>query len=61
MRRMRSGDAVSGLPEKIGHFIGGRHVPSVSGRTFGVANPVSNRTRFVHVALGGTHVPRFGA
>jgi 5-carboxymethyl-2-hydroxymuconic-semialdehyde dehydrogenase len=34
---------VTELPEKIEHFIGGRHVPSVSGRTFGVADPVSNR------------------
>ncbi len=30
------------LPEKIEIFIGGRHVPSASGRTFGVADPVSN-------------------
>jgi 5-carboxymethyl-2-hydroxymuconic-semialdehyde dehydrogenase len=47
---MRSGVAVSELPEKIEHFIGGRHVPSVSGRTFGVADPVSNRTRIAGVA-----------
>src|SRR5450756_1724740 len=31
------------LPEKIEHFIGGRHVPSVSGGTFDVADPVSNQ------------------
>jgi len=40
------------LPEKIDHFIGGRHVPSVSGGTFHVADPVSNRV-YAHVAAGG--------
>jgi 5-carboxymethyl-2-hydroxymuconic-semialdehyde dehydrogenase len=39
------------LPEKILHFIGGRHVPSVSGRTFGVADPVSNRV-YAQAAAG---------
>ena len=39
------------LPEKIEHFIGGRHVPSVSGGTFGVADPVSNRV-YAHAAAG---------
>jgi len=40
------------LPEKIDHFIGGRHAPSVSGSTFHVADPVSNRV-YAHVAAGG--------
>ena len=40
------------LPEKIDHFIGGRHVPSVTGGTFHVADPVSNRV-YAHVAAGG--------
>ena len=40
------------LPEKIDHFIGGRHVPSVAGGTFHVADPVSNRV-YAHVAAGG--------
>src|SRR5580704_5133141 len=31
------------LPEKIEHFIGGRHRPSASGGTFGVADPVTNQ------------------
>ncbi len=39
------------LPEKIDHFIGGRHVPSVAGGTFHVADPVSNRV-YAHVAAG---------
>ncbi|MGH3297549.1 MAG: aldehyde dehydrogenase family protein, partial [Trebonia sp.] len=39
------------LPEEIEHFIGGRHVPSVSGGTFGVADPVSNR-EYARVAAG---------
>jgi 5-carboxymethyl-2-hydroxymuconic-semialdehyde dehydrogenase len=40
------------LPEEIRHFIGGRHVPSVSGGTFGVAGPVSNR-EYARAAAGG--------
>src|SRR3984885_13829763 len=40
------------LPEEIRHFIGGRHVPSVSGGTFGVADPVSNR-EYARAAAGG--------
>jgi 5-carboxymethyl-2-hydroxymuconic-semialdehyde dehydrogenase len=40
------------LPEKIDHFIGGRHAPSVTGSTFHVADPVSNRV-YAHVAAGG--------
>jgi 5-carboxymethyl-2-hydroxymuconic-semialdehyde dehydrogenase len=39
------------LPGKIEHFIGGRHVPSVSGRTFGVADPVSNQV-YAQAAAG---------
>jgi 5-carboxymethyl-2-hydroxymuconic-semialdehyde dehydrogenase len=39
------------LPGKIEHFIGGRHVPSVSGRTFGVADPVTNE-EYVRAAAG---------
>ncbi len=40
------------VPEKIEHFIGGRHGPSVTGGTFGVADPVSNRV-YAHAAAGG--------
>jgi 5-carboxymethyl-2-hydroxymuconic-semialdehyde dehydrogenase len=40
------------LPEEIRHFIGGRHVPSVGGGTFGVADPVSNRV-YARAAAGG--------
>jgi len=39
------------LPERIEHFIGGRHVPSASGRTFEVADPVSNKV-YAHAAAG---------
>src|SRR6202012_1934092 len=42
------------LPEEIRHFIGGRHVPSVSGGTFGVADPVSNR-EYARAAAGGAN------
>ena len=42
---------MTALPEKIEHFIGGRHVPGVSGRTFGVADPVSNRV-YAQAAAG---------
>jgi 5-carboxymethyl-2-hydroxymuconic-semialdehyde dehydrogenase len=41
------------LPEKIEHFIGGRHVPSVSGGTFDVADPVSNQV-YAQACAGGT-------
>jgi len=39
------------LPGMIEHFIGGRHVPSGSGGTFGVADPVSNE-EYVQAAAG---------
>ena len=39
------------LPDKIEHFIGGRLVPSVSGGTFDVADPVSNRV-YARAAAG---------
>ncbi len=39
------------IPEKILHFIGGRQVPSVSGRTFDVADPVTN-TVYAQAAAG---------
>jgi 5-carboxymethyl-2-hydroxymuconic-semialdehyde dehydrogenase len=39
------------LPEKIEHFIGGRHVPSASGATFDVADPVSNKA-YAQAAAG---------
>ena len=38
-------------PEKILHFIDGKHVPSASGATFGVADPVSN-TVYAQAAAG---------
>ena len=38
-------------PEKIEHFIGGHLAPSVSGATFGVADPVSNQV-YAQVAAG---------
>ncbi|MCW2895420.1 MAG: 5-carboxymethyl-2-hydroxymuconate semialdehyde dehydrogenase, partial [Actinomycetia bacterium] len=40
-----------GLGGKIEHFIGGRLLPSVSGGTFGVADPVSNQV-YAQVAAG---------
>jgi len=40
------------LPEKIPHFIGGHHVPSVDGTTFDVADPVSNQV-YAQAAAGG--------
>ena len=40
-----------GIPGKIEHFIGGRHVPSASGATFDVADPVSN-TVYAQAAAG---------
>ena len=40
-----------GIPGKIEHFIGGRHVPSTSGATFDVADPVSN-TVYAQAAAG---------
>jgi 5-carboxymethyl-2-hydroxymuconic-semialdehyde dehydrogenase len=39
------------LPRDIEHFIGGRHVPSVRGGTFGVADPVSNQV-YARAAAG---------
>ncbi|MCL2584586.1 MAG: 5-carboxymethyl-2-hydroxymuconate semialdehyde dehydrogenase [Streptosporangiales bacterium] len=40
------------LPEKIEHYIGGRHVPSADGATFGVADPVANK-EYTRAAAGG--------
>jgi 5-carboxymethyl-2-hydroxymuconic-semialdehyde dehydrogenase len=40
------------IPDKIEHYIGGRHVPSASGATFGVADPVSNQV-YAQAAAGG--------
>jgi len=42
----------SHLPEKIEHFIGGRHAGSVNGGTFDVADPVSNQV-YAQAAAGG--------
>ncbi|HTR94166.1 MAG TPA: 5-carboxymethyl-2-hydroxymuconate semialdehyde dehydrogenase [Trebonia sp.] len=39
------------IPDKIEHFIGGRQLPSVSGGTFDVADPVSNRV-YAQAAAG---------
>ncbi len=39
------------IPEKILHFIGGRQVPSVSGATFDVADPVTNQV-YAQAAAG---------
>src|SRR3954453_12340428 len=39
------------LPDKIQHFIDGAFVDSVSGKTFGVLDPVSNET-YVRAAAG---------
>jgi 5-carboxymethyl-2-hydroxymuconic-semialdehyde dehydrogenase len=53
--RDRSGPGIpekQGIPEKIEHFIGGRHVPSVTGGTFDVADPVSNKV-YAQAAAGG--------
>ncbi|HEY6792357.1 MAG TPA: 5-carboxymethyl-2-hydroxymuconate semialdehyde dehydrogenase [Trebonia sp.] len=40
------------IPDQILHFIGGRHVPSADGATFGVADPVSNEV-YARCAAGG--------
>ena len=40
------------LPEKILHYIGGKHLPSADGATFEVAEPVTNRV-YTQVAAGG--------
>ena len=40
------------LPEKILHYIGGKHLPSADGATFEVAEPVSNTT-YAQAAAGG--------
>jgi 5-carboxymethyl-2-hydroxymuconic-semialdehyde dehydrogenase len=40
------------IPEQILHFIGGRHVPSADGATFGVTDPVANR-EYARAAAGG--------
>ena len=40
------------IPEKISHYIGGKHVPSADGATFGVADPVNNKV-YAQVAAGG--------
>jgi 5-carboxymethyl-2-hydroxymuconic-semialdehyde dehydrogenase len=39
-------------PEKILHYIGGKHVPSLNGATFGVADPVTNQV-YAQAAAGG--------
>jgi 5-carboxymethyl-2-hydroxymuconic-semialdehyde dehydrogenase len=40
------------IPEKLLHYIGGKHVPSATGATFGVADPVSNKV-YAQAAAGG--------
>jgi 5-carboxymethyl-2-hydroxymuconic-semialdehyde dehydrogenase len=39
------------VPDKIEHFIGGRHLPSADGGTFGVADPVTNQV-YAQAAAG---------
>jgi 5-carboxymethyl-2-hydroxymuconic-semialdehyde dehydrogenase len=39
------------IPEKILHYIGGKHVPSANGATFGVADPVTNQV-YAQAAAG---------
>jgi 5-carboxymethyl-2-hydroxymuconic-semialdehyde dehydrogenase len=43
---------VNFIPGTIEHWIGGRHVPSADGATFGVADPVSNK-EYTRAAAGG--------
>ena len=40
------------IPEQILHYVSGRHVPSLDGRTFGVTDPVSNQV-YARAAAGG--------
>jgi 5-carboxymethyl-2-hydroxymuconic-semialdehyde dehydrogenase len=40
------------IPDTIEHFIGGEHLPSADGATFGVADPVGNK-EYARVAAGG--------
>ncbi|MHB1784960.1 MAG: 5-carboxymethyl-2-hydroxymuconate semialdehyde dehydrogenase [Acidimicrobiales bacterium] len=44
--------AIAGLPSHLQHYIGGKHVESVDGRTFTTADPVTNRP-YADVAAGG--------
>jgi 5-carboxymethyl-2-hydroxymuconic-semialdehyde dehydrogenase len=39
------------VPETVGHFIGGRHVRSALGKTFGVADPATGK-EYAQVAVG---------
>ena len=40
------------IPDTIEHFIGGEHLPSADGATFGVADPVGNK-EYARAAAGG--------
>ncbi len=40
------------IPDKILHYIGGRHVPSADGATFGVTDPVTGQV-YTQAAAGG--------
>src|SRR4051794_7634718 len=59
MGEMNSGPATSvaprhlpaDLPARIRHYVGGEHVDSADGATFGVLDPVSNET-YLHAAAG---------
>jgi 5-carboxymethyl-2-hydroxymuconic-semialdehyde dehydrogenase len=48
----QQGQAPGQIPDKIEHFIGGRHGPSADGGTFDVADPVSNQV-YAQAAAGG--------
>jgi 5-carboxymethyl-2-hydroxymuconic-semialdehyde dehydrogenase len=46
------------IPEKLLHYIGGKHMPSATGATFDVADPVSNKVYAQAAAGGGEDVDR---
>ncbi len=47
-----SHDAPPGLPGRLDHFVAGAWTPSADGATFGVTDPVTNRT-YAEAAAGG--------
>jgi 5-carboxymethyl-2-hydroxymuconic-semialdehyde dehydrogenase len=51
MRQALRVGAPDGMPTRIQHYLGGRHVPSRSGRTFANLDPVSNEP-YADVAAG---------
>src|SRR5260370_21763825 len=53
-----SHDAPPGLPGRLDHFVAGAWTPSADGATFGVTDPVTNRTYAEAAAAGAADVDR---